>query len=99
MDPPSQKRAEMGILTHAIGIFPQSLGNIPLFRFDFDVDGFTLGDFCEHEFEDSVLQDSRRFGRINFGRQPQLAAELVRAELGVLLANGHYSASGIMRVC
>jgi hypothetical protein len=26
------------------------LPNIPLFRFDFDVDGFTLGDFCKQEF-------------------------------------------------
>jgi Polyketide cyclase / dehydrase and lipid transport len=28
----------MGILTHVIGVFPQSVGNIPLFRFDFDVE-------------------------------------------------------------
>jgi hypothetical protein len=40
----------MGILAHAIGIFPQSLVNIPLFRLGFDVGGFNISDFCEPEF-------------------------------------------------
>jgi hypothetical protein len=66
----------MGVLAHMIGIFPQSVGNIPLFRLDFDIDSLGLGNFCKHEFEDAIFQDSRRFGRIDFGGQPQLAAEL-----------------------
>jgi hypothetical protein len=57
----------MGIFAHAIGIFPQSLRNIPysilktcaavlqLFGFDLDIDGFIPGGFCEQEFEDAVL--------------------------------------------
>jgi hypothetical protein len=34
--------------------------------FDFDIDGITLGDFCECKFEDAVLQESRRLSRIYF---------------------------------
>jgi hypothetical protein len=79
---PPQESIEMGVLAHAIGFFPQSMGNNPLFRLDFDIDNLGLGDSCEPEFEDAVFQDSRRFGRIDFGGQPQLTAELVRAELG-----------------
>ncbi len=58
----------------------QKAAPLRLRGFDFDGDGFTLGDFCEREFKDAVLQDSRRFGRIHFGGHRQLAAELVRAE-------------------
>src|SRR5215475_9215660 len=56
--------------------------SIQLLWFDFDGDWFTFGGLCEHEFEDAILQDSRRFIRLDFGGQPQLAAEPVRAELG-----------------
>ena len=71
----------MGILAHVIGVFRNRWG---IFRYSGLTSTLTalLGDFCKPEFEDAILQDGSRFGRINFGGQPQLAAELVRADLG-----------------
>jgi len=39
--------------------------SIQLFWFDIDGDWFTFGGLCEHEFEDAVLQHSRRFVRLD----------------------------------
>src|SRR5215813_5651763 len=84
VDPPAQKRAANRRFPSCDWDFSAVAAkySIQLFRFNFDGDWFTFGGLCEREFEDAVLQDSRRFGRLDFGWQPQFAAELVRAELG-----------------
>jgi hypothetical protein len=81
--PLSQKRAANGRFPSRDWDFSAITAkySIQLFWFDLDGDWFTFGGLCEHEFEDAVLQNSRRFVRLDFCRQPQLATELVRAEL------------------
>src|SRR5262249_5747614 len=83
-EPLSQKRAANGCFPSRDRDFSAVTAkySIQLFWFDFDGDWFTFGGLCEHEFEDAVFQGSRCFVRLDFGGQPQFAAELVRAEFG-----------------
>ena len=48
----------------------------------FYIDSLARRSFCQCDLENSILQDSCRFRRINFGRKRQFTGEPPGAELG-----------------